>query len=148
MHDIGGLKFKQVDNFVKRIQRKITEEDFRRMVRKYDFSNYFKSESQSTLFFRFANWAADDANLMFSKTAFLNLFQRLFDEEPVESIDRLFESLGFQAKTLFSYKSRNFVLSAHSKKKVKVLFLFVYFENDCSPIFASRSNPSFLFEFF
>jgi hypothetical protein len=49
LHDLGGLKFKQVDNFVKRIQRKITEEDFRRMVMKYDFSNYFKKDDQGKL---------------------------------------------------------------------------------------------------
>ena len=52
IHDLGGLKFRQVDNFVKRIQRKITEEDFKRMVRKYDFSNYFKNEASRKFLIR------------------------------------------------------------------------------------------------
>ena len=55
---------------------------------------------------------------MFSKTAFLNLFHRLFEEEPKEKIQKLFESLGFEAQSLMSYKSRNFVLTVSSKQKV------------------------------
>lgn len=104
IHESEGLNYKHIVNLVKRINRTIPKEDFVKMIKKYDYSGEKKN--------------INDEYLTFSETAFLNLFSKLIEEESTQKINFLFESLGFSSKNLFSLKSRNFVLSINSRKKI------------------------------